>query len=586
MLALRARLRRASQKLDSLHGHTTATRLELAEHRGQLAERLDAIEAEQRRALEALRPINDREPWQRERLRALRTEPDYERAYAGEPLVSIVIPTYDNHELLRERALPSALSQTYGRVEVIVVGDGSPPATAEAVESLGDRRVRYVNRPIRGPYPADPEQRWYVAGVPPFNDAVALASGDWIAPLDDDDAFTPEHVERLLDLARSERAELAYGLIRQHRPGGVVDTIGVGAFPPRLGEFGLQAAIYHAGLSAIFDLDLADAVYEEPYDWSLVRRMVRAGVRCAMLDQEVVDYYPSRYWSARGPVETSAGSADQLAPRPRAAAGGEAPEWELAAEGWDAAIDHERRSGAGWDVEAVARAYREKWPQFLRALDGPGPLGVPHEIPTGTAMPREDPIAHNIVYSYAHALAQAARDRAELSVLDWGGALGHYYELGRRLVEVEFDYHCRELPAVCAVGRELAPEVSFHETDECLERSYDFVLASGSLQYERDWPRLLARLAQAASPYLFLTRIPVIESHPSYPARQRAYAYGYETEYVGWVLRHGELVQAAGDAGLELVREYALVVPMYVAGAPENPKHIGLLFKARNGAAH
>jgi putative methyltransferase (TIGR04325 family) len=562
--AVRARLRKISDDIELLHGHTTATRQELAEHRAQIGERLDGIEAEQQRALEALRPIGDREPWQRERLRELRRRPEYERAFTDDdPLVSIVIPTYRNHEMLRERALPSALAQTHERIEVIVVGDEAPPETEAAVESFADDRIRYFNRPLRGPYPDDPKRRWYVAGGPPFNDAVALATGGWIAPLDDDDAFTPDHVERLVEFARSQRAELAYGAIRQHRPGGAVDTIG--SFPPRFGEFNLQACIYHAGLATIFDLELSDWIFEEPYDWSLARRMLQAGVRCAYLDEELVEYWPSRYWD---PGEPDAGEEDG-----EIASGGPAPEWELAAAGFETEIE------GGWDIEAVAAAYRAKWPQFLRAIDGPGPLGVSHETPTGVTVGRDDPIAHNIVYSFAHALDRAASGKARISVLDWGGALGHYHELAKRLGEVELDWHCRELPAVCAVGRELAPEVTFHETDDCLERTYDLVLASNSLQYEPGWRQLLGRLAQAASSHLFLTKLPVVETHPGYVALQRAQGYGYETEYLGWVFHRGELVEAALDDGLELVREYALVAPIHVAGAAENPKHIGLLFR-------
>jgi hypothetical protein len=82
---------------------------------------------------------------------------------------------------------------------------------------------------------------------------------------------------------------------------------------------------------------------------------------------------------------------------------------------------------------------------------------------------------------------------------------------------------------------------------------------------------------------VFISRVPVVETVPTYPALQRAQAYGYDTEYVGWVFHRGELVQAAEDLGLELVREYAQVDPIAVARAPENPKHIGLLFRKAAG---
>ena len=62
---------------------------------------------------------------------------------------------------------------------------------------------------------------------------------------------------------------------------------------PRLGQFGLQATIYHSGLR-FFEQELVDALYEEPNDWSLCRRMLAAGVRLGMIDPIVVDKHERR----------------------------------------------------------------------------------------------------------------------------------------------------------------------------------------------------------------------------------------------------------------------------------------------------
>jgi putative methyltransferase (TIGR04325 family) len=164
-------------------------------------------------------------------------------------------------------------------------------------------------------------------------------------------------------------------------------------------------------------------------------------------------------------------------------------------------------------------------------------------------------------------------------VLDWGGALGHYYLFARRLFpELELNYECRELPAVCAAGRRLLPEVTFRETDECLNGSYDLVLASASLQYDEDWRGRLRELAEVAHGRLFLTRMPITRDAPSFVALQRAQAYGYATEYLGWVFNRDELLDAAGDAGLALEREFAFIPSWPVAGAPEHPSLTGFLF--------
>ncbi len=138
--------------------------------RGQIADidvRLAQVEAalnEQHtqsvRLHEMARAICDREPLQRERLRALRASDGYLTPFAEtEPLVSVVIPTFDNHQLLRERAIPSILAQSYQHFEVVVVGDAAPDEARAAVESFGDARLRYSNLAYRGPYPSDPLAR-------------------------------------------------------------------------------------------------------------------------------------------------------------------------------------------------------------------------------------------------------------------------------------------------------------------------------------------------------------------------------------------------------------------------------------------
>jgi uncharacterized coiled-coil protein SlyX len=211
----------------------------------------------------------------------------------SEPLVSVIIPTYLQGELLVTRAIPSVLGQTYANIEVVVVGDGAPESTAEAIARLDDPRVRYANLTVRAPYPSDPSEFWRVAGTPPWNAAWELARGQWIAPLNDDDAFRPEHVERLLDAARTERCEVAYGAIECHRPDGANEILR--SWPPESHRFGWQAAIVHAGLG-FMPMQLGSGALGTPGDWSLCRRMLRAGVSFTKVDDVVVDYYPSRLW--------------------------------------------------------------------------------------------------------------------------------------------------------------------------------------------------------------------------------------------------------------------------------------------------
>ena len=271
---------------------TSAVARELAELRALIDERTRRIPQELERVKAILQVIFDREPESRERLRALRESAEYERAFTEvNPLVSIPIATYDRGDLLVSRAIPSVLAQTYKNLEIVVVGDSAPSETADRIAALGDPRVRYTNMPYRGPYPEDPRDGWHVHGIPPRNEAVLRSRGRWIAPLDDDDAFHPDHVRTLLAIAQERRLEVAYGLLRCLMNDG--SEFNLGGFPPTLGHFGWQGAIFHAGLQ-FFEMELATWLFFTPADWYLCRRMLRAGVRFGMLDEVVTDHYESR----------------------------------------------------------------------------------------------------------------------------------------------------------------------------------------------------------------------------------------------------------------------------------------------------
>jgi Glycosyl transferase family 2 len=253
--------------------------------------------ANHRRVIDALRVVRDDDARARAALWELRGSPGYARAFdEDEPLVTIIVTTYRNWPMLRDRCLPSILAQTYERFETIIVGDAAPPEADEVVRAFGDGRLRFVNLPYRGPYPKDPRDAWLVSGTTPFNTGLALARGSWIGSNSDDDALRPNHLESLLGLARRSKAEVAYGLIDEHAPDGGGTQLGV--FPPEEGQWGIQCSLLHSGLRFL-PLQPTDWLFGLPNDSSLLERMLRIGVRFAMLDEAVVDYYPSRLWTDR-----------------------------------------------------------------------------------------------------------------------------------------------------------------------------------------------------------------------------------------------------------------------------------------------
>ena len=276
--------------------------------------------------------------------------------------------------------------------------------------------------------------------------------------------------------------------------------------------------------------------------------------------------------AAPAPVPAPVSPESPPAP-PAAAAPAPPPHWEYVPEGF-------ARPAKGWDVQAISDAYREKWPSYLAAIEGTKPLGVNHEMPRGVAIGWEDLNAHNTLVSYAYVLALAAAGRERISVLDWGGGIGHYLPLSRAVLPgAAIDYHCKDVTVLAEHGRELFAHATFYDDDSCLEREYDLVFASASLQYAPDWQATLAGLAGATAGLLYVTRAPVALQAPSFVVLQRAYDYGYDTEYLGWVFNRDELLAVAAGAGATLLREFLVSAQISAAGAPEAPVgHRGFLF--------
>jgi putative methyltransferase (TIGR04325 family) len=251
-------------------------------------------------------------------------------------------------------------------------------------------------------------------------------------------------------------------------------------------------------------------------------------------------------------------------------------EWEYVPEGWRGSAPEAK----GWLDESILETQRARWPGFLAAARGRGPLAL---SPEASDPGREDIARHNTLMVFGYVLARAAHGLDRLSLLDWGGGLGHYYVIGRALLpDVTLDYHCRDTALLTSHGRTLFPEAHFYDDDAtCFARTYDLVLASSSLQYSEDWPATLARLAGAARRTLLVTRLPVVEGSRSFVVRQRAHRHGYRTEYLGWVIDRGELLERAAALGLTLEREFLIESLRRIHRAPQPCASRGFLFASR-----
>jgi putative methyltransferase (TIGR04325 family) len=188
---------------------------------------------------------------------------------------------------------------------------------------------------------------------------------------------------------------------------------------------------------------------------------------------------------------------------------------------------------------------------------------------------------HNQVVTFGYILGRAANERSRLSVLDWGGGLGHYYVYARELYpQLTFEYVIKDLAVFCDAGRVLLPSIHFTADDDAaLARRYDLVFASNSVQYSCRLYDTIGRLAQSARKWLVITRLPCLFVSDDFVVVQRPRSHGYLTEYPCWFVNREKVLHFIEACGFVLRREFLQTQLPVVLRAPEQCRYTGFLFE-------
>lgn len=114
------------------------------------------------------------------------------------PLVSIIIPTYNRADLIGE-TLDSILAQTYENWECIIVDDGSEDNTKEIVLSYieKDARFQYFKRPENKPK----------GGNSCRNYGFEICKGEYVNWFDSDDIMLSQKIEKQLNFLKSKNID-------------------------------------------------------------------------------------------------------------------------------------------------------------------------------------------------------------------------------------------------------------------------------------------------------------------------------------------------------------------------------------------
>lgn len=141
------------------------------------------------------------------------------------PFFSVIIPVYNRADALAA-AIASVRAQTCQDFEIVVVDDGSKDDPRAVAQSFADPRIRFFRQDNKG-------------GGAARNTAIDQAQGHFIAPLDSDDIFLPDHLARMKALLDGSHNLAGYARMRVDRGEGRVFLK-----PPRAIEPGEEMASY------------------------------------------------------------------------------------------------------------------------------------------------------------------------------------------------------------------------------------------------------------------------------------------------------------------------------------------------------
>lgn len=206
------------------------------------------------------------------------------------PLVSIIIPTYNAKKWLRE-AVDSALAQTYTQCEVIVVDDGSTDGTREWLTEAYGQRIRYVHQVNGGTASAR-------------NLGLKHARGEFIQFLDSDDLLGPEKVASHVEcLVSNPEVDIPLGRVLwfyDNRPDCLFEWDRMSHYQAKdfLREMVYEGFILiHSALSRRACLDRVggfDESLSDCEDWDYWLRVAYSGARFAHPPGPAVVYYRVR----------------------------------------------------------------------------------------------------------------------------------------------------------------------------------------------------------------------------------------------------------------------------------------------------
>lgn len=137
-------------------------------------------------------------------------------------MVSVIIPVYNVAPYLRE-SLDSVINQTYEKLEIIIIDDGSTDGSREICEEYAsrDERIRLIHQENKGLSAAR-------------NAGLNIMSGDVVAFLDSDDAYHPDFIRNMMETMYREKTDIVVCGYSRQKTEGLLKYEGIGKTGPSI----------------------------------------------------------------------------------------------------------------------------------------------------------------------------------------------------------------------------------------------------------------------------------------------------------------------------------------------------------------
>lgn len=208
------------------------------------------------------------------------------------PLISVIVPTYNSHDTIIN-CIKSILAQTYKKIEIIVIDDGSTDKTVELLYKFNNyqkNKIHILKQENKGPSVAR-------------NVGINYAHGEYIAFLDSDDEWYPQKIEKQILILQKNKEVVMIGCLYS-----IGDKQIFQNKPPRIQKISLKKLLLKNQFITSTVICKQDILHKYNFnekqkyseDYNLWIKIAHSGETCLLLNEVLTKMNNKPLWGYKG----------------------------------------------------------------------------------------------------------------------------------------------------------------------------------------------------------------------------------------------------------------------------------------------